>query len=1331
MPARSDGAPGQLAIGATAIRYDGALMTTGGDDAFDSLLRGVAASPAVTLPPRRFGAGDVLAERFVIHAVAGCGGMGTVYRATDRVTGQAVALKIVAAQGHAEHARFAQEARVLAELAHPAIVGYVAHGTTGEEQPFLAMEWLDGEDLARRLARAGLAVEDSVTLALRAAQGLAAAHARGVVHRDVKPSNLFLVDGEPSRAKVLDFGIARLQASGFAPTAQPLTRTGALVGTIGYMSPEQAIADKKLDARTDVFALGCVLFECLTGRPAFVAEHAVAVLAKVLREPAPRLRAFRPELPESLDALVARMLSKEREGRPPDGEAVARELLRYGSLRGGLPGERPPDVGLSHGEQRLVSVLLAMPEETVADETAGPPAAAIEIVRRSGGTPAWIADGVLLVTWDATSPDQALTASRCAIALHRGFVSARVAVATGRAQSRVDGPPGSVIDQASSLLASSTSAGVVIDGVTAGLLGPAFDVGGDGSARKLIGARAGSEASRMLLGKETPCVGRDKELTLLGATLQECIEDSVPRAVLVTGPAGQGKSRVADEMVSRARARRDVRIWTARGDPVGAGSAFVLARQLLRQAAAIRESDPPAQRRAQLVTHLARYLHGAELAHVAEFLGELEGAPAEIASPPLLAARNDARIMADQMRRAFQRWLIAESTRPLLIVLEDLHWGDAPTVLYLGDVLRSAGGAPIMLLALARPEVHEAFPKLHASLDMQEIRLGPLTRRAVENLVRAALGQRADPESVARIVERGAGNPFYIEELIRRAAEGRSETLPETVLALAQSRLERLDADARRVLRAASVFGEVFWEGAVASLVGGVPAQDVGAWLGALVTSEVIVPGRGDRFLGETEYAFRHALLRDAAYAMLTEADRRAGHRLAADWLERAGERDALLLADHHERAGNSERAASFLAQAALAALDGGDLSYAATLADRGLVGGAAGEIRGTLRLVQMLRTGFRGEYARDAAQEAMREAMDLLPRGGARWFQAASVVTYAAATTGEAGLALRVVDETLALETEPAPTGPYAEAMHRMINGLRAFGQYDLATELLRRFERAGATSQAQDPVFAGYLHLTRVIELLSREDLQGALENAQRALAFVQSAGDAIGCALATYTLGHVEFQIGDFAAAEARALEAIEAARRAGAPLVEVWARIERAGALVHSGRAAEGLAIAKPLLETFDRLSAQSIVADAELRLGDIDAAERNARAVLDGARETHAIPWIPILAAAVLARVAIDLGQAREALRLVEEGMVAPMREAKMTAPRLGSLLRLLEAEATHALDPSAARALIAQARVRIERLAASLEDPRRRQAFLSTEENARTLALAQEWLERP
>ena len=311
-------------------------------DSADSFLREAAAvaDPATGErdAPTLLTEGDVLAERFVIERLAGRGGMGAVYRALDRTTGEPVALKIMAHGGHHDE-RFAREARVLSELIHPAIVRYVAHGTTSQRKPFLAMEWLEGEDLAQRLGRAGLTAAESVAVAVRVAEGLATAHARGVVHRDVKPSNVFLVGGDPARAKLLDFGIVRLQHAieGLRDQERPMTRTGTVLGTVGYMSPEQAIADRALDARTDVFALGCVLFECLTGTPTFSGAHVVAVLAKVLREEAPRVKHLRPDLPPMLDDLVARMLSKDKAGRPIDGSAVRRVLELLGDLGGGVP----------------------------------------------------------------------------------------------------------------------------------------------------------------------------------------------------------------------------------------------------------------------------------------------------------------------------------------------------------------------------------------------------------------------------------------------------------------------------------------------------------------------------------------------------------------------------------------------------------------------------------------------------------------------------------------------------------------------------------------------------------------------------------------------------------------------------------------------------------------------------------------------------------------------------------------------------------------------------------------------------------------------------------
>jgi eukaryotic-like serine/threonine-protein kinase len=154
------------------------------------------------------------------------------------------------------------------------------------------MEWLEGEDLSARLSRGALPLGDALTVVRRAAEGIGAAHARGIIHRDVKPSNLFLVGGDPSRLKVLDFGIARL---GMA--TQTLTRTGGLLGTIGYMAPEQALDPKRADARADVFSLGCVLYECLTGQPPYVGATPVAVLSKLLCDEPPVPSLSRPGLP--------------------------------------------------------------------------------------------------------------------------------------------------------------------------------------------------------------------------------------------------------------------------------------------------------------------------------------------------------------------------------------------------------------------------------------------------------------------------------------------------------------------------------------------------------------------------------------------------------------------------------------------------------------------------------------------------------------------------------------------------------------------------------------------------------------------------------------------------------------------------------------------------------------------------------------------------------------------------------------------------------------------------------------------------------------------------
>jgi serine/threonine protein kinase len=176
------------------------------------------------MDPTGLDSGSLIAGRFLLDKKVGTGGMGSVHRARDTLTGQLVALKVLHAPGeHAE--RFARETAALAEISHPGAVRYVAHGMLPTGEPYLAMQWIEGETLAKRLQRGALTVGETLVIGERIAAALGSAHARGLVHRDVKPANIMLADGSVQRAMLVDFGLARRS------TAAELTKAGMLVGT--------------------------------------------------------------------------------------------------------------------------------------------------------------------------------------------------------------------------------------------------------------------------------------------------------------------------------------------------------------------------------------------------------------------------------------------------------------------------------------------------------------------------------------------------------------------------------------------------------------------------------------------------------------------------------------------------------------------------------------------------------------------------------------------------------------------------------------------------------------------------------------------------------------------------------------------------------------------------------------------------------------------------------------------------------------------------------------------------------------------------------------------
>jgi len=865
-----------------------------------------------------------LGEWLEIERAVKTGGMGAIYRAKVRASGEPIALKLLQEQQPAAAARFQREARVLAQLHHPAIVRYIAHGSTRTGRAFLAMEWLDGEDLSTRLSRTGLTPAESVRLVSRVAEALAVAHARGIVHRDLKPSNLFLVNGSVDQVKILDFGVARLAHGSM------VTRTGAVLGTPAYMAPEQARGDHEIDGRADIFALGCVLFKCLTGRPPFSAGHPVAIMGQIIFQEAPHLRDSRPELPVALDELLARMLAKDPSQRPATAAALATELERLG----GLPGEaateceRRSSRALTDTERRLLCAVLiaeAIPGSRggpTLDERARPTIddvalaatyneqtnrhdiAAVramldqvsEVVGVHGGHASPLADGSVVAVFagDGSASDLATRAASCALALRSVLPDSPIALATGREVLSGSLPVGEVLDRQVVLLddrdSTITSTGdrfaVRLDDVTAGLLDARFDVAGDARGLQLFGRRDFAEAPRLLLGKPSICLGRERELSLLEEIFEECTEEPVARSVLITAAAGVGKSRLRHEFMRRLDEHEEpLEIWIAQAAPTRGAQPLELLARAMRNGLGLRAEDAPAVQRRKLRARVSRHFDGEARTHVTACLGAMLGVPFD-EDPCLLPPRGDAS-RDDLLRNAFEDFVRAEcETQPVVLVLEDVHWGDTATVKHVDAVLRVARDLPLFVLATARLEVHERFPGIWFDRGVEEVRLHALRRSTCSKLVKEVLGAETPREIVKRIVAHSGGNAFFLEELMRAHAAGRGQELPATVLAMVHSRLERFPAEARRVLRAASVFGGRFTDAGLLALLDGDPelASRLPAWLELLEEQEVVARTRRS-VAGADEYMFLHAYMREAAYAMLTDDDRALAERLVAEWL--------------------------------------------------------------------------------------------------------------------------------------------------------------------------------------------------------------------------------------------------------------------------------------------------------------------------------------------------------------------------------------------------------------------------------------------------------------
>jgi eukaryotic-like serine/threonine-protein kinase len=283
--------------------------------------------------------GDVLAGKYEVERILGVGGMGIVVAARHVQLGVKVALKFLlpAVLAHPEAvARFSVESAAIGRITSEHVPRIIDAGTLESGAPYIVMEFLEGEDLASWLVRQGrLPMEEAVEFVLQACVGVADAHALGIVHRDLKPSNLFCVRRSDGTwlIKVLDFGISKIRARASDPPAASVTRMGVAMGSPSYASPEQFRNARDVDGRTDIWALGVILYELLAGTPPFAGEGVADLAIKVATEDPPPLSRWRGDVAPGLEQAIGKCLSKKPEDRYADVAELAFALLPFGTKR--------------------------------------------------------------------------------------------------------------------------------------------------------------------------------------------------------------------------------------------------------------------------------------------------------------------------------------------------------------------------------------------------------------------------------------------------------------------------------------------------------------------------------------------------------------------------------------------------------------------------------------------------------------------------------------------------------------------------------------------------------------------------------------------------------------------------------------------------------------------------------------------------------------------------------------------------------------------------------------------------------------------------------------
>ena len=759
---------------------------------------------------------DVIARKYRLIEKLGEGGMGVVYKAEDLRLKRKVALKFLPPWLEPDEdarRRFMQEAQAASILEHPNICTIHEIGEVENGQTYIAMAYYTGETLEKKIDRGALALEQAVDIVIQLARGLLMAHSAGIIHRDIKPSNVMVTS--EGTIKILDFGLAKL-------CDQPLlTRTQARVGTVYYMSPEQT-GSEDVDQRTDLWALGVVFYELLTGKRPFEGEREQAVIQAILNSSPLPPSELQKGIPDDAERIIFKCLQKDPNDRYASAERLITDLQK---LKGSLDLERyetlierkkAPEIR-EETERRQATVLFA--EISGYAEMLGildlEEMSAVSgrlftifgsIFEKYGARIDKIVGGTMMAVFGIpvaieNAPQKAINAAlelreslerfnrvdmpKIPLAVHIGIetgtIIAGVIDAGGKKESSILGDAVNLADHLRRL----TAKGDIYVGPLTHKhaqddfqFEPLKPLTVEGRKASLVAFKLMSLEKKMHRGRlsaermiHSEMVGRDGELDRLKFQVLKVIngEGSI---VNIIGDAGIGKSRLLAELAAEKEIQR-VAFLKGRALSVGKNLSFHPLLDMLRGWAQIKDEDAPISS-ARKLERAIQDVHPQGLSEIFPFVATMMGL--KLTGPYAERLRGiEGEALEKLILKSLRELLIrASEVRPVVLAIDDLHWADLTTLEFLESLFRLAETHRVLFLNIFRPDYPETSGRIARKVRERhpargvEIRLGPLSRDHCELLIQNLMNIKGLPLSLRElIIQKTEGNPFFIEEVVR------------------------------------------------------------------------------------------------------------------------------------------------------------------------------------------------------------------------------------------------------------------------------------------------------------------------------------------------------------------------------------------------------------------------------------------------------------------------------------------------------------------------------------------------------------------------------------